>query len=278
MKVLISCILVLFASTTLTAETQFDLETAGDHSVWILVNDIKPDFEKKTGLSMNLIPELAIVGKGCAKGQVKAVTGEPDKYFGLICCILDDHTIKKSNLKIYPFAREPMAIIVNRDNPVDDLTLDQVRDIFSGKISNWKTVGGRDRKIVVITQLHCKKYTPNWMGIFRDPGKFTRNRLDVTAQPKMAKMVSDFREAIGHLEMTSVVENSDVSDVKVLSINGYMPTTENMEKGLYPLYGPLAIITKGEARGNVVRFIDYIRTDPDVRQVMKKYGVAQIRK
>jgi phosphate transport system substrate-binding protein len=263
---------VLLLAAQVCAGQFYDLITTGDHSVWVIVNDVKGAFEKDTKISLDLIPELAIVGKGCGKGILHARRGTPDREFGLICCTLDDSVIRNFGVKLYPIAREPLAIIVNKSNPVNGLTILQLRDIFSGRITNWKAVGGRNEKIAVIVQLHCRDYTPNWKGIFPDPETFTKKRVDVKAQPEMAKTVSDFKQAIGHLEMTSVMESKD--PVKILTIDGYLPNSENMEKGLYPLFASLAVATKGEAEGKVVTFIEYMRSNPGVREAMKKYGMV----
>ncbi len=267
---------ILFALVMLTAPAfGYDLVTTGDHSVWTIVNDVKPVFEKETGISLDLIPEIAIVGKGCGKGILHARRGSPDREFGLICCTIDDSVLKNFGVTVYPIAREPLAIIVNKSNPVNSLTLQQVRDIFAGKITNWKKVGGKNEQIAVITQLHCSDYTPNWKGILTDASAFTKKRVDVKAQPEMAKTVFDYKNAIGHLEMTSVRESKN--EVKILAIDGFLPTSENMAQGKYPLFAPLAIATKGEARGKVVTFIEYMRTNPNVAEAMKKYGMIQVR-
>ncbi len=270
--------IVFFLLALLCADAipaQYDLVTTGDHSVWVIVNDIRPFFEKDTSISLDLIPEIAIVGKGCGKGILHARRGSPDREFGLICCTLDPAMVKNLGITVYPVAREPLAIIVNKHNPVNGLTMQQVRDIFAGRITTWKTVGGPNEKIAVITQLHCSDYTPNWKGILPDAGAFTKKRVDVKAQPDMAKTVSDFREAIGHLEMTSVRESK--SDVKILAIDGFLPTSENMAQGRYPLFAQLSVATKGEAEGKVVKFIEYMRTNPKVAEAMKQYGMIQVR-
>jgi phosphate transport system substrate-binding protein len=266
---------VLLLAAQVCAGQSYDLIATGDHSVWVLVNDVKGTFEKDTGITLDLIPELAIVGKGCGKGILHARRGTPGRDFGLICCALDDAVTMNFGVKLYPIAREPLAIIVNESNPVKNLTMQQVRDIFSGKTKNWRAVGGRNEKIAVITQLHCKEYTPNWKGIFADPEAFSKKRVDVKTQPEMAKTVSDFKQAIGHLEMTSVMESKD--PVKILAIDGHLPTSENMKKGLYPFFAPLAVATKGDAEGKVVTFIEYMRSNPKVSEAMKKYGMVPAR-
>lgn len=276
MKWIISLFLV-FASIfcfRAFAEKGYDIEATGDHSVWVIVNDIRETFQKDTGISLDLIPELAIVGKGCSKGFIHAAKGNPGREFGLVCCNFSDDFLRKKGLKLYPVAREPLAILVNKKNPVSNLSLAEVRDIFSGKITNWRQVGGKNQKIVVITQLHCRDYTPNWKGILGSPDKFTTKRLEVKTQPEMAKTVADFEQAIGHLEMTSVVEAAN-NRLKLLSINGSRPETEAMEKSSYPLFATLSVVTRGEAEGKVRKFIDYMRQSPRAKQFMIKYGMIQ---
>lgn len=268
--VVLSVVLAVFSAY---AEKPYDVVATGDHSVWVIANDVKDMFTKETGLTVRLIPELAIVGKGCEKGISLAKKGDPAHEVGLICCLLDERTIGNNNLKVYPFAKEPLAIIVNKENPVKGLSLTQVREIFAGKIVNWKEVGGPDEKIVVLTQLHCKQYTANWTKILSRPERFTKNRLDMKTQPEMAKTVADFKGAIGHLEMTSVKESKE--SLKVLAIDGHLPTSENVKKGLYPLFAQLSLVTKGDAAGEVARFVHYLQSSPKVGRAMEKYGMSQ---
>lgn len=252
-----------------------EIKGFGDHSLWVLVNDVKGVFTEDTGVPLNLIGEFAIGGKGCDKGILHAARGRPDRDFGLICCGMDKAVIEKYSLVTYAVAHEPLAIIVNRRNPVKNLSLKEVREIFSGKITNWKEVGGWDENIIVITRLHCLNYTPNWMLILGRPEDFSKKRVDVLSEPDMSKTVGDFTEAIGHLEMTSVKES--VGNIKLISVNGYEPTGENLEKGFYPLFTTLSVVTRGEAEGNVRKFIEYLRKSPKVKRVMRKYGMNQIK-
>lgn len=250
-----------------------DIVAFGDHSLWVLANDIKNTFKKDTGISLYLIPEFAIEGKGCAKGILHASGGSPDRDIGLVCCKLNPDIVKKYGIKVYPVVREPLAIIVNKANPVSGLTLKQVKDIFSGRITRWSKVGGPNEPIVVITRLHCTEHIPNWTKILGSPLEFTKRSLNVSSEPDMAKTVSDFKQAIGHLEMTSIAEWG--KGVKILSIDGYMPTSKDLIEGHYPFWATLSIVTKGEAKGKAKRFIDYIRTSTNIQKILLKYGMHQ---
>lgn len=273
---LAAVLIIFFICCASSPERAYAIEGYGDHSLWVLVNDIKKAFEKDTGIPLYLLEELAIASKGCAKGINHAFKGNPDNEFGLICCELKEDTVKKYGLKIYPVINEPLAIIANKKNPVKGLTLAQVRDVFSGNITEWRKVGGGSReKIVVITRLHCREHIPNWTKILSHPDRFRGERMDVSSEPDMARTVADFRNAIGHLEMTSIAEVK--GDIKILPIDGYMPTSENMQRGLYPLYAVLSVVTKGEAGDKVMAFIEYLRKSPRVKEAMQRYGMQQIR-
>jgi phosphate transport system substrate-binding protein len=251
----------------------FDIEGFGDHSLWVLVNDVRRDFEKDTGASLRLVEEFAIAGKGCAKGIVHAFKGKPDRHFGLVCCDLNPDQVRKAGLKVYPVALEPLAVVVNKKNPVKGLTVKQVREIFSGRITRWEKAGGPRGKIVVITRLHCKEHTANWTSILR-VDEFAAKRMDVASEPDMARTVADFDMAIGHLEMTSVADSGQ--KLKVLPIDGHMPSSEDMRKGLYPFSTTLSVVTKGDAGGKVLRLIEYLRKSPKAAEIMRKYGMTQI--
>jgi phosphate transport system substrate-binding protein len=254
--------------------TKYDIRGYGDHSLWVFINEVKDTFRRDTGIHLELLPEFAVASKGCAKGILHASRGIPDVDFGFVCCKLNENIVRDYKLKVYPVLLEPLGIIVNRSNPVNNLTKEQVVGIFSGRITNWKQVGGPDMKIVVVTRLHCPEHTANWTRILRDPAFFADKRIDVAAEPDMARTVSDFKGAIGHLEMTSIKE---WKPLKVLSINGVRPTSANMAKGLYPYYTELSIITKGEARGKIPNLIQYLHTSKSIRKNVEYYGMVQIK-
>jgi len=276
---LISILLFAWAGAALGAPPKgnapkYDIRGYGDHSLWVFVNEIKSTFRKDTGIRLELLPEFAVASKGCAKGILHASHGIPGVDFGLVCCKLNDNVIRDYKLKVYPVLREPLGIIVNRSNPVDNLTMEQVAGIFSGRITNWKEVGGPDMKIVVVTRLHCPEHIPNWAHILGDPAYFADRKINVNSEPDMARTVFDFKGAIGHLEMTSIRE---WRPLKVLSINGVKPTSASMAKGLYPYHTELSVVTKGKAVGKIPVLIWYLRTSASIKKNVENYGMVQIK-
>lgn len=247
----------------------------GDHSFWVVVDDFKKTIEKNAGIDIELLPERAVASKGCAKGILHASRGRPDTDFGLVCCGIHDPVLKEYGLVIYPVLKEPLAIIVHRGNPVKDLSTEQVRGIFRGRITNWKQVGGPDMRIIVVTRLHCQEHVPNWTRILGAPDEFTPGKLNVTSEPDVWRTVGDFRGAVGHLETTSVFEAGP--RVKPVSISGHMPTSANLAAGKYPFWTSLSVVTKGEAKGDVLKFIKYMRGDPGMKKRLEKFGIIQLR-
>ena len=95
---------------------------------------------------------------------------------GGLCCKPKEEEITKLGFKIFPLAYDALVIIVNNANPITNLTMQQVRDIFAGKIKNWKEVGGQDRLIKLVTRLHCKDREDNWKQILSTPELFAKRK------------------------------------------------------------------------------------------------------
>ncbi len=144
-----------------------------------------------------------MLGQGCNAGIKSAkLDGEKAETFGFICCPLSQKEINKKQLIVYPIALEPILILLNQANPVKDLSSQQVRDIFSGEIINWREVGGKDQPIVVITRLHCKKRPGHWKTILPNKDQYRQQRINVSSADDMVQRISDFPGAIGHTGAT----------------------------------------------------------------------------
>jgi len=248
---------------------------AGAHFAWIVFDALKADLEKKTGRKTVLFGENSMLGVGCNAGIKAAKQGTKSKEtFGFVCCPLSKEEIEKEKLIVYPLAKEPVLILARKDNPVNNLTIKQVRAIFRGDISNWKTVGGSDQPIVVVTRLHCKKRPGHWKTILPSHKEFRQERLNVKSASAMVQRVNDFQTAIGHTGATWKFKPDD--NVKVLTINGKRPTAENLTNGSYPFYRQLSAITNRSPSPDVVKLIKEAQTGPAFRKVAKKYQLLPL--
>lgn len=248
---------------------------AGPHFAWILFDAIKADLEAKTGRKTILFGENSMLGVGCNAGIKAAKQGTKSREtFGFVCCPLSDEEVEKEQIIVYPLAKEPILILTHKDNPINDLSSDQVRAIFRGDVLNWSELGGPNKPIVVVTRLHCKKRPGHWKTILPSDKEFRQERLNVKSAATMVQRVGDFSGAIGHTGATWEFTPED--KVKIITINGMQPTAENLANGKYPFYRPLSAITNRHPSADVVKLIKETQTGEAFRRVAKKYELLPL--
>ena len=272
----------LFSVTALadTTATEKDAKSsitgAGAHFAWVIFNDLKPALQQSSGRTVELFGKESMLGMGCNAGIKMAQQNGPGKEsFGFVCCPLSDKEVHEKNIEVHPIAKEPVLILVNKKNKVQNISQQQVSDIFAGKITNWSEVGGDDKPIVVVTRLHCKQRPGHWKTILPEAKSFRKDRLNVKSAAEMVKRVTDFPGAIGHTGATWIF-GSD-SNVKSVSVSGVAPTADNLRTGSYPFYRVLSAVTNKQASEDVMAIIDRVQTGPEFSQVAKEYELVPIR-
>ncbi|NOZ52032.1 MAG: hypothetical protein GXP08_02640 [Gammaproteobacteria bacterium] len=137
-----------------SADSEEALMGTGAHFTWIVFDTLKEDLEKVTGRKTMLFGENSMLGVGC-NADIKAAKQNAltHETFGFVCCPLSNEKIEEHQLIVYPLAKEPMLILTHENNPVSNLSIKQVRDIFRGDITNLKTVGGETRP-------NCPRHPP----------------------------------------------------------------------------------------------------------------------
>ena len=237
---------LLFTSTLSKANNTDVITGAGAHSSWVILNKIKPLLEKESGHAMKLFGKESMLGVGCNAGiKSTAQSTANHESFGMVCCSLSDKEVSQKALEVFPLAIEPLMILSHEKNPVTNLSVKQVKAIFSGNITNWQAVGGHNKPIVVVTRLHCKKRPGHWKRILPTADNFTRKRINVQSADEMVKRVGDFESSIGHAGTAWL--RGDNSHTKIISVNGFLPTRANLKNGNYPFFRQLSVITKQDA-------------------------------
>ena len=269
------CLSVLLCLPKAAFSDEDVLMGAGAHFAWIIFDAIKADLEKATGRKIILFGENSMMGVGCNAGIKAAKQNAPHhETFGFVCCPLTDKEVKKNHLKVWPLAKEPILILVRDDNPINDLSVEQVRRIFRGDVTNWSQVGGPDKPIVVVTRLHCKDRPGHWKLILPDEKSFRQERLNVKSAAAMVQRINDFGSAIGHTGSTWKFKPSD--RVKVLSIGGVAPTAENLKNGTYPFFRDLSVVTDESPSKDVVKLIEEAQYGPSFRRAAKQYNLWMV--
>lgn len=151
-----------------------------------------------------------------------------------------------------------IAAVVNKDVTVTNLTKAQLKDIFTGKITNWKDVGGKDEKITLIT----RPASSGTRALFKQyaldgADELTNAALSSDDSGTLEKNISTTNGSIGYLAFSYLVGKYTVSKI---SIDGVAPTLENVYNGKYPVWGTEHMYTNGEATGVAKAFIAFMQT------------------
>jgi len=274
---LVAVIALLGPDKPATADDSHEnaLMGAGAHFAWIVFDALKEDLERATGRETILFGENSMLGVGCNAG-IKAAKQNTIGHdtFGFVCCPLSDEEIEKEQLNVYPLAKEPILILTHKSNPVDNLSVEQVKSIFRGDVLNWKEVGGNDEPIVLVTRLHCKKRPGHWKTILPSDKEFRQERLNVKSASAMVQRINDFKSAIGHTGSTWKFKPDD--EVKAIKVGGVAPTAENLKNGTYPFFRQMSAITSRDASPDVIKLIKEAQTGPAFRRVAEQYQLLPL--
>ncbi|WP_145029174.1 phosphate ABC transporter substrate-binding protein [Paenibacillus sp. Y412MC10] len=162
----------------------------------------------------------------------------------------------------------PFATVTNKNVKVNNLTTEQLKGIFSGKITNWKEVGGDDADIVVITRAFGSGTRVNYQAKALAGGdivKKAKNYKEVGSSGDMKTAVATTPNAIGYIDLVYVN-----SDIKALSYNGVQPTTDNVIGGSYKIWAYGYYMTKGQPTGATKAFIEYVQSAKFQQGSLKK--------
>jgi phosphate transport system substrate-binding protein len=168
--------------------------------------------------------------------------------------------IKDSELETYPdlvihtIARDGIAIVAHPEATVDELTVEQARQIFAGEITNWSEVGGENAPITVVS----REEGSGTRGAFEDmvmgdDAAITDEAIFQDSNGKVRTTVSSTPNSIGFLSFGYLDES-----ILAMYIEGVEPSVENAQNGSYPVVRPLNMVTDGEPAGEVKAFLDFI--------------------
>lgn len=157
---------------------------------------------------------------------------------------------KGADLEILPIGREAFVFFVNKDNPVDGLTTQQIRSIYRGEITDWKEVGGASKKINPLTrvkgsgsQTMMEKFMEGDMLASRDPLAIFGGSVGYSFRYYLSGMVAD-------------------GNVKMLAVDGVYPDADNVRNGSYPISTDFyAVYRRDNENGNVKRLAEWLLSD-----------------
>lgn len=203
---------------------------------------------------------------GSGSGITAVQKGRCD--IGLASRALKDEE-KADGLQETVLAYDGIAVLVNPDNAVEDLTMEQITDIYTGKITNWKELGGADKEIVVIGR-EAGSGTRDGFESITGTEEMCKYRQELTSTGDVIAAVSQNPDAIGYASMSAVKDN-----VKAVKVDGVAASEETVHDGSYTLQRPFMLITQtgAELSPAAQAFFDYA-TSSTVGDLIAKAGVV----
>lgn len=252
----------LFLSPAFAAQSRNSLQVKGSDT---MVNLVQAWAEKY--MEENPGEFVAVTGGGSGTGVSSLISATCD-------IAMSSRTVKEKEIAlakqkgITPFeikvALDGLAVVVNPKNPVDKLTEDEVAGIFTGRIANWKELGGPDAKIVILsrevnsgTHVYFKEHVLRK----NDPNsreEFAPGALLLPSSQAIADEVANNPAAIGYYGMGYIsAKQKPVAIARDKNSEYVTPTINNVLDGKYPISRPLFLYTNYQAGGLVEKFINF---------------------
>lgn len=216
--------------------------------------------------------KVSIRGGGAMKGIRDAASGSAD--IGGTC----RHTIntpEEKNVELTHVAWDALVVIVPASNPVDNLTSQQLRDIFEGKIRNWKELGGND----VAIELYARRGKLSGVGymfralFFGDPNMEYKVATELPRSSGLIEMLIGKGE--GTIGISGISSAKKRDQLKVLSLDGVSPSKENIQSGRYQLIRPLYFATSKSSLGQPNPFLQFALSD-EGQAIISQQGTVNL--
>ena len=211
--------------------------------------------------------EIDVQGGGSSAGITAAGTGTTD--IGMSSRHLKE---EERTLLAVEIARDGLAIIAHPDNPVGDLTLAQVRDIYTAKTVNWSGLKGKKAEIHIVAREEGSGTRSAFEELVMGEDRIVPEAIVLPSYGAIREFVSRDPNAIGFISLGLVDHQQGLKPVKALRLDGVAPTRENIENGSYSLFRPFLFVMKGEPAGLARQFIDFTLSE-EGQQILIKEGL-----
>jgi len=251
-------ILLAFSASLITAcdrQSETQVIVSGSTSVQPYVEILAEEYmQQHSGL------EIDVQGGGSSAG-IKAVEA------GIADIGMSSRALKEDEQHLWSmeFAIDGLAMIVHPQNPVNNLTLNQIRDIYSGRITNWKQVGGSDAPIHLIAREEGSGTRSAFEDLVMGKDRITPRSIVQSSNGAVRQLVSGDKNAIGFISL-GIVDDT----VKAIRLDGVEATAENILNGSYSLYRYFLFIAKEKPHGLAAQFIDYVLSPQGMEHLIRE--------
>jgi len=216
---------------------------------------------------MSKHPEFHIYvqGGGSTAGIEAAISGAAN--IGMSSRNLID---REKELYAIAIAKDAIAVILHPSSPIENLPLDKIREVFSGKIVNWKELGGPDHPIDVVTREEGSGTRESFQKFVMGKEDISLGALVQDSNGAVRQVISSDPNAIGYISLGLVSDQ-----VKALSISGVQPNLANVNNGKYTLVRPFLFVFIGEPTGEAKSFLEFVLS-PAAQKLLLKEGLVPV--
>ena len=188
---------------------------------------------------------------------------------------MSSRLLKSTEKDLLPvtIAKDAIAIIVHPTNPIRDLSLDQIRDVFSGKIQNWKELGGANHSIDVITREEGSGTRESFQNFVMGKEDIALGALVQDSNGAVRQVIANDPRAIGYISLGLVNDQ-----VKAIEISGVEPNLSNVYNGKYTLVRPFLFVFDREPIGEAKSFLVFVLSSQAQKLLLKEGLVPVLQK
>ncbi|OKP95716.1 PstS family phosphate ABC transporter substrate-binding protein [Paenibacillus sp. P46E] len=212
----------------------------------------------------------------------RLIAGDTDIIFAAAPSLAQQKEAKRAGkeLKLTPIGREAFVFFVNKRNPVSSLSTEQIKDIYAGKLKNWKEVGGKNDRIRAFQRDQGSGSQTMLEKIMDNRTLMTPPQEDV--MDLMSGIISqtsdyrNFKNALGFSFLFYASEMNKNDRIKLLAIDGVKPDKEGIRSGKYPMTTEFYAVTAGSVNPNVKPFLDWIQS-AEGQELVEKTGYTSLK-
>jgi phosphate transport system substrate-binding protein len=261
-KILLICItfIVLGISGLTCANAASErLVLTGSSTVAPLVGEMARRFE-----TMNPGVRIDVQTGGTSRGINDTRNGTAD--IGMVSRALKPD---ETDLHAFTIALDGISIILHANNRVTTLNKQQIVDIYTGKITNWKSVGGADARITVVNKAEGRSTLELFLHYLELKNSQIKPHAIIGDNPQGIKTVAGNPNAIGYVSIGAAEYEAERGvPIKLLPLDRVDPAIANVRNGSFPLSRPLNLITSREPQGLIQRFIEFARS-PQIHDLVE---------